>query len=167
MSEHDVSRRDFLKRGALLGGALVWTTPVVQVVGMNPAMAQVPSPACIVWYAIKIDPSEDPACIDISNQRDPNGRGRCLDVDDLSVAPVEGGCDKVVSFTTPSDPEPWTITLDSDCELQVCVVKAGDEPCAFGPNSVCSWDPATHTVTFPNPGMPEISHVEIAFCCAD
>ena len=39
-----LSRRDFLKRGAALGGALVWVTPVVQVVGMRPAFAQTVSP---------------------------------------------------------------------------------------------------------------------------
>jgi hypothetical protein len=135
---------------------------------MNPALAQVPSPACTVWYAIKIDPSEDPVCVDIFDQDAPNLVGQCLDVDDLGVTPVFGGCAKVVGEPeTPSAPEPWTITLDSDCELQVCFVKAGQEDCAEGPNSVCSWDPTTHTITFPNPGMPEISHVEIAFCCAD
>lgn len=35
-----VSRRDLLKRGAALGGAIVWMTPVVQTVGMSPALAQ-------------------------------------------------------------------------------------------------------------------------------
>ena len=34
-----ITRRQALKRGAILGGALVWATPVVQVVGMRPALA--------------------------------------------------------------------------------------------------------------------------------
>ena len=42
-----ITRRDALRRGALLGGALTWSVPVVQLVGMKPAMAQVPSPACV------------------------------------------------------------------------------------------------------------------------
>lgn len=39
-----VSRRDALKRGAVLGGALVWATPVVQSV-THPAFAQTGTPA--------------------------------------------------------------------------------------------------------------------------
>lgn len=41
-----VTRRDLLKRGAALGGAIVWMTPVVQTVGMAPAFAQDCSPLC-------------------------------------------------------------------------------------------------------------------------
>jgi hypothetical protein len=41
-----ITRREALKRGAIFGGALVWATPVVQMVGMRPAFAQVPSPTC-------------------------------------------------------------------------------------------------------------------------
>ena len=41
-----ITRRQALKRGAILGGALVWATPVVQVVGMRPALASVPSGLC-------------------------------------------------------------------------------------------------------------------------
>ena len=40
----EITRRQALKRGAILGGALAWATPVVQVVGMRPAFAQVASP---------------------------------------------------------------------------------------------------------------------------
>ena len=45
-----ITRRQALKRGAILGGALAWATPVVQVIGMKPALAQVPSPVrdCVV-----------------------------------------------------------------------------------------------------------------------
>lgn len=41
-----LTRRETLKRGAIFGGALVWATPVVQMVGMRPAFAQETSPAC-------------------------------------------------------------------------------------------------------------------------
>ena len=41
-----ITRRQALKRGVVLGGALAWATPVVQVVGMRPAMAQTVSPGC-------------------------------------------------------------------------------------------------------------------------
>lgn len=35
-----LTRREILKRGAALGGALAWSAPIVQVVGMSPALAQ-------------------------------------------------------------------------------------------------------------------------------
>lgn len=41
-----ITRRQALKKGALLGGALAWATPVVQVIGMQPALAQPVSPTC-------------------------------------------------------------------------------------------------------------------------
>jgi hypothetical protein len=39
-----ISRRDLLRRGAVLGGAVMWTTPVVQTLGMGRAFAQTASP---------------------------------------------------------------------------------------------------------------------------
>ena len=39
-----ITRRDLLKRGAALGGAVVWATPVVQTLGMGRAFAQTASP---------------------------------------------------------------------------------------------------------------------------
>ena len=39
-----ITRRDLLKKGAVLGGAVVWVTPIVQSVGMGRAFAQAPSP---------------------------------------------------------------------------------------------------------------------------
>lgn len=41
-----ITRREALKRGAILGGALVWATPVVQTIGMRPAFAEHDSPLC-------------------------------------------------------------------------------------------------------------------------
>ena len=42
--DQGISRRDLLKRSAALGGAVVWVTPLVQVVGMGRAFAETPSP---------------------------------------------------------------------------------------------------------------------------
>ena len=39
-----ITRRDLLRRGAVLGGAVVWATPVVQTLGMGRAFAQSASP---------------------------------------------------------------------------------------------------------------------------
>ncbi|MDX1621292.1 MAG: hypothetical protein R3320_09895 [Nitriliruptorales bacterium] len=37
--ERGISRRDVLRRGAIVGGALVWTAPTVQTLGMRAAFA--------------------------------------------------------------------------------------------------------------------------------
>jgi hypothetical protein len=45
INEDGLTRREALKKGAILGGvALAWTTPAVQIVGMSPALAQTTSP---------------------------------------------------------------------------------------------------------------------------
>ena len=45
--DQGISRRDLLKRGAALGGAVVWMTPLVQTVGMGPAFAETVSPGIV------------------------------------------------------------------------------------------------------------------------
>jgi hypothetical protein len=42
-SEHGLSRRSLLKRGAVVGVAAAWTVPLVQAVSMSPASAASPS----------------------------------------------------------------------------------------------------------------------------
>lgn len=50
--QQGISRRDLLKRGAALGGAVVWATPVVQTLGMGRAYAQSASPPDISYIAL-------------------------------------------------------------------------------------------------------------------
>lgn len=52
-----VTRREALKKGARLGGALVWAIPVVQTVGMSSAMAQTVSEGncCLEVNIVSID----------------------------------------------------------------------------------------------------------------
>ena len=51
-----ITRRDLLKKGAVLGGVVVWVTPIVQSVGMDRAFAQAtsglgtPSPARLTLH---------------------------------------------------------------------------------------------------------------------
>jgi hypothetical protein len=163
-----LTRRDTLKRGLKLG-AVLWVTPVVQVVGMRPAFAQVPSPACTVWYAVKIDPTENtvfPHCVDISGQNNPTG-GQCLDVDDVGQPVSPGGCNHIVSSVTGPEGADWTVTLDEGCQFVAgsdrCFSKEGNA-CFEG---TCTYDHATRTLTFHDPAPPSISHVEFAFCCED
>lgn len=54
----NLTRRELLKRGAILGGALAWATPAVQLIGMTPAMATHVSDRCI---CAKFDGSDNNA----------------------------------------------------------------------------------------------------------
>lgn len=53
MSEttNQITRREILKRGAFVGGAVVWATPVVQTLGMGRAFAATPSDTCVPSWA--------------------------------------------------------------------------------------------------------------------
>jgi hypothetical protein len=63
-----LTRREALKKGAMLGGALVWAVPVVQTVGMSAAMAREPSEGecClrIVNFAVTLSALEPPTAND-------------------------------------------------------------------------------------------------------
>ena len=60
MSEttNQISRREILKRGAFVGGAVVWATPVVQTLGMGRAFAATPSDTCVASWADKVESSD-------------------------------------------------------------------------------------------------------------
>lgn len=60
-----LTRRQALKRGAILGGALAWATPVVQVVGMRPALAQTVSPTgCLIEVRVLFGTFEVVLCLE-------------------------------------------------------------------------------------------------------
>ncbi len=50
-SSQGITRRDLLKRGAVVGGTVLWATPVVQTVGMARAYAAEPSDTCVASWA--------------------------------------------------------------------------------------------------------------------
>ncbi len=52
-----LTRRDVLRRGAALGGAVLWATPTVQTLGMGRAFAAEPSGPCVV-YCVKYEVDE-------------------------------------------------------------------------------------------------------------
>ena len=153
-----LSRRDLLKRGAALGGALVWVTPIVQVVGMRPAFAQTVSPGgvCDVFYAVKI--GQGGGCEDISGQIGPPGGGHCLDVNAMGVSPIFGGCDFVTATDVRNSME-WIITLAPGCDFQIgqAELKTGTAGC------VVSGDPVNNTITFRHDPQ-DISNVQFVFC---
>lgn len=171
-----LSRRDLLKRGAVLGGAAVaWATPMVRAVALTPVSGASPSPACNVWYAVKIDPDSTNTnhCVDIYDQTSiDTGKGHCLDVDLNNPAPEQGGCAHIVSVEVyPDGSDSWVVTLDSGCQFveghDGCFIKTGSQEADFCLVNQCEWDPDAHTLTFPQPETNSISHVEFVFCCED
>ena len=80
-----LTRRQALKKGAILGGALAWATPVVQVMGMKPAFAAVPSPVrdCVVrvltgdTFICYLVTQEECACFEEQCEGKPGDEG-CL-----------------------------------------------------------------------------------------
>ena len=160
-----LSRRDFLKRSAALGGALVWVTPVVQAVGMRPAFAQTVSPGggvCDVFYAVKINPDDLPGpkhCISIHEQTDTGPAGHCLNVTEGGVAPIDGGCDFVTAVDV-SNPKEFIITLAPGCEFQIGQAQLKSGPPCFASGLL---DETDNTITFTHDAM-DISHVEFVFC---
>ncbi len=173
MGQDGLSRRDFLKRSAALGGALVWVTPVVQAVGMRPAFAETVSPGgvCDVLYAVKIDPGEPGPthCVSIHNQTDPNTQ-QCLDVDGdgTGVKPIDGGC-AFVTAVDMTDPKKWLITLDPQCEFEIGATMLKSGGGQGGGETKCtpegiSYDPGPNIVTFDHSDDQEISNVQLVFC---
>lgn len=157
-----ISRRDALKRGALIGAGAVWATPVIQSIGMSRAFAAAVSDDGAVYYALKI---EGDGCEDISGQISPHGTGQCLDVD-AAVIPISGGCGSVVDVidvAEDNDPTPWQIVLTEGC-YPIAISRKSSTNC----DSISiddAWDEGTRTVTVEHSDHA-ISHVEMVICCS-
>ena len=60
-----ITRREALKRGAIIGGTVLWAVPVVQTLGMGQAFAATPSDQCVATWAKSVifadqgDPKDD------------------------------------------------------------------------------------------------------------
>jgi hypothetical protein len=169
--ESGLSRKEFLKRGAVLGGSLIWAAPAIQAIGMSAAFANETSPVCNVYFAAKIGQeggSTGPVeCLDISDQEP--GPGKCLDVAGIASGAgftvSEGACIRVDSWTNPEDGD-WTVTLVEGCQLwdaAVGIKSSGGSDCVPAPT--WEYDPTTRTITFDRPEQA-ISHVEFIFCCS-
>jgi hypothetical protein len=163
MSNHPevgLTRREILKRGALFGGAVLWTTPVIQTIGMSRAAAQVASPGC---YAIKIERRNGEIICDKAGE----GAQDCLQNPELYLNGCGSGAIVSYNLTPPGDsPQVWTITLAEGCEFLAgtCTVKQATlcYPNANAPDPVCSWNSETRELTFT---LFDISHVEFVICC--
>ena len=140
-----ITRRDLLKKGAALGGAVVWVTPIVQSVGMGRAFASTPSPCTpgISYIAMNVKCFSTPRaeCIDAPHPdnlyfikwEDTNGFDGDWDPDPGSVPgctgiftpdgeKADGGCR---GFRVDVDPSSGiaTVVVGDDCEVLEGVVK--------------------------------------------
>lgn len=162
-----ISRREALKRGLRLTGAVLWATPVVQAIGMRPAFAQTVSPT---------DPCLEEECF----RAKANFAGGAFvfesspgfGTNDCEDCGGDSGIDGSNFFTvtineTNDDDEPIevTVTLTSDdCRITALSAKGGGRNgyCAVG---MVSTDGQSATVARPAGEQNAISHVEICFCC--
>lgn len=110
----NLTRRELLKRGAILGGALAWATPAVQLIGMTPAMATHVSEACL---CVKNDPPGSTTFIPLSGSS-----GECLD-------PIDGCSDPISIFSgeiavTAIDGG-WRLQYPANCNVIALSIKCG------------------------------------------
>lgn len=144
-----ITRRDLLRRGAALGGAVVWATPVVQTLGMGRAFAQVPSPTGgkgISYIGINATCTEGGNYFakweDGGWEESPGNAPSCADKEDLPDG--VNGMTKGISVILVSD-SCAQITLPAGCTYVVWV-KGGSEQSTEEPCNEYNLGPGTHTV---------------------
>lgn len=150
-----IDRRSLLKRSAVVGGALVWTTPIVQTIAA-PAFAQA-SPVIVgcppgetVRTAAKFEFDCDDAFPCLGEREDVGGDnlGTCFESVDVSVGVTETPGDGIISVTETSATS-LTVVLAEGFILIEAGVKIGNDenaPCAEG-TVAAETLPNTYTVT--------------------
>lgn len=92
-----ITRRDLLRRGAVLGGAVVWTTPVVQTLGMGRAFAQTASPEGgkdISYIGVNVDCGDTKFFVKFEDgdwENKPGNAPSCVDSKDEIFEGMNGG----------------------------------------------------------------------------
>ena len=124
-TDSGLTRRDLLKSGAILGGALAWGAPVVQMIGMRPAMAQAVS-GCPNTYCLKAEVNEDGTLGPFINCSPGiargRGRGNCLippleDFDEGDFAGEPGAIFPGIDVEDCLDGDGYKIILPIGCDL--------------------------------------------------
>lgn len=138
ISPEGISRREALKRGLKLTGAVIWATPVVQAVGMRPALAQT------------VSPSADSCCVKV------NADGTCD-----GINPNNTCYDPPVPASNPSCCDNVESVVDSGTCVTITLV----DGCSFVSGSIrlfagseCDADPP---VTFNGPSQATICNDSI------
>jgi hypothetical protein len=160
-----VSRRDLMKRGVVVGGTLVWATPVVQSLA-TPAFAGTPPdsgcPETHEFVRLKLEVNEDGS---ITVYNGPIGKGgpQC-DWPEFDAAPA-GAIDHITKTELVDGGLCMKITFDDDCDakLATAMVKSGDQEghCVENPKT----DVVTDNVLKVCISQQQISHILILVCC--
>jgi hypothetical protein len=127
-----LTRREVLKRGAAVGGTLVWAAPVVQSLGVRPAWAVYRQDISIICLNLLCQ-DHGPVFVKIQCNR-----GMCRIEENAdkcnphcSFTPVDGDGDGDEAI--PGNPDPNTgcviVTIAANCEITGSVVKAGQRCC--------------------------------------
>jgi len=128
---HGITRRDLLRRGAALGGAVVWATPIVQTLGMGRAFASTASPVGKDISYIGINVTN---CNGVSDffvkwedgdwEDHPGAAPECADKEDLAPGVDSGGEGFEVSWSGGACADLWVPEEYENCTVVVWV-KAG------------------------------------------
>lgn len=166
-----LTRRELLKRGAALGGALAWATPAVQLVGMQRAMAAHVSEVC---FCVKNDPPGSTTFITLTGSS-----GECLDPAEESCTDPVPSLDGEFTVTNNNDGT-YTIKYPINCSIAAVSIKCGGgAPGTEGCDHIacfCQFDvtPDDDDGTFNyfdvadsqcKDDQTSISHIEICFQC--
>jgi hypothetical protein len=157
-----LSRRDALKRGAIIGGA-AWTAPMLQTISA-PAFAQAsPISTCTDLFVVQIEQGAH-VCAG------PGFGGRdCLGENSVGTGGAANGCGKLASIVENADGT-WTVTLAQGCEFTAGFSKCGSPTNPAGCKPAQQVAPGVITF-FPCPSGPQgqnqgISNIQLLFCCA-
>lgn len=136
-----LSRREALRRGAILGGALVWSAPAIQTIGMRGAYAVTPAPGpCPSHLDLKIfcpTRSSTPECVifepagacggQTSGEFGPHPKptsgtpfppGHCFTTEDGCDHRLPGGFLSGITATSSDGGVTWVVTVPTGCEIQ-------------------------------------------------
>lgn len=107
--EGGLDRRSLLRRSALLGGAIVWTTPVVQSLA-TPAFAGTPKPPTC---ACKVRFQWSPGHIGFTNEPDVASApgSACCVADNYASTTLTVGAGGVIPGCTAGAPSPGAVTI--------------------------------------------------------
>lgn len=164
-----LTRRELLKRGAALGGALVWATPVVQMIGMSPALASHVSDLCI---CIKLSECSNDATFGTLGR--PDNPGNCASGFDSfpvncdtepSLGPsfIVGDCAQALPDTFCLEfngDGTATISFPGYCTLLYVAEKAAGNCFELSPPA-----PGDSSGSFNFPVTSDCSHIEFCFQC--
>lgn len=131
-----ISRREALRRGAIVGGAVVWASPVLQTIGMQKAYAVTPVVTDISFIALLLECGTTVYRIkwdgDFTGPPDECGPNFAIGNCPAGDLPSGTTADCPTGVNASVNPNgSVTVTFPSDCQITDFVVKRGQ--CCAGP----------------------------------